>query len=227
MPEGLLGDDGAVGGAVYDDPDHAPEPSAEAPRGWTWARKDKRWAPRQRGPVLWQVGTPSGAADAPDDSGHETGAEGQHRDPDPSWLRDDSKKDSKGSDRPRFDPRSVSQETRDEIGSILGLIAVVLVSPIERADPVCGGALADSADKIIAKMIPLICRSERVVGWLSADGGGVLDWLGLAIALAPVIGAVFAHHVVHSVEVVEEQDEQTGKVVKIVQPVDYSQYAAA
>lgn len=185
--------------------------------------------PRQRGPVLWSGsdGSDSAPAAAAATAGSpDAGAPDRpQRDPDPSWMRDDGKKPEEP--KKRFDPKSVPAEVRDDIGGALGLAATVLLPPVERADPHCGGAVSDNFDRIIEKAIPLICRSERIVSWMQAEGGGFMDWLGLAIALGPVAKAVAEHHIVKTVEVVEEKDQETGEVRKIAQPVDFTQYKAA
>lgn len=220
---------GTIAHGVHDDPESPPAAGPDAPRGWVWQRKEHRWSPRQRGPVLWSAGdgSDSAPAEAAAADGPRAGDRPQ-RDPDPSWMRDDGKKQQEQQEaKKRFDPKSVPAGVRDDIGGALGLAATVLLPPIERADPHCGGAIGDNFDRIIEKAIPLICRSERIVNWMQAEGGGFMDWLGLAIALGPVAKAVAEHHIVKTVEVVEEKDKETGEVRKIAQPVDFSQYKAA
>lgn len=226
MPEGFTAGEGITHG-VHDDPDASPPPGPDAPRGWTWDRKGRHWTARQRGPVLW---TAEGAAAGtePDAAADADAAVPGKRDPAPAWQRDDGSKPGAGDDGKKpWDPKSVSAEVKDDIGGMLGLAAAIVLPAAEHADPHCGGALADNFDRIVEKAIPLICRSERVVKWMQAEGGGFMDWIGLGIALAPVGRAVAEHHILKTVEVVEEKDEATGRTIKIAQPVDFSLYTAA
>lgn len=180
---------------------------------------------------MWSAGDASDDPPAQQDGDGAEPADGRQRDPDPAWIRGKDKepgaRPDKQPDKQPWDPKSVPAEVRDDIGGMLGLVATVLLPPLEKADPHCGGALADSFDRIVDKAIPLVCRSERVVKWMQAEGGGFMDWIGFAIACGPVARAVAEHHIVRTVEVVEEKDEETGKVTKVAQPVDFSQYQAA
>ena len=234
MAEGLLAPGGKIAGGIHDDPDSPPAPDASAVRGWTWNRKGRNWMPRQRGPVLFQDLPRPGRDSSPDGSdGLRQGSDspaaagtgpGPDRDPEPGWMRDDSDSKPKA---PSFDPSKVSREVRDDISGMCGLVGMALLPPLVRADPVCGGAFAENFDRLVEKAVPLICRSERVVRWMTADMGGLGDWIGLGVALAPVAGAFMQHHVLKTVEVAEVENEQTGQTVRVIRPVDMTQYSTA
>lgn len=198
MPEGLLTAGGQVTGAVHDDPDHAPAPSGDAPRGWTWQRKDRKWAPRQRGPIVYQED-----GDVPDrapaaDGGADPVVTGQDRDPDPSWAGDDEpRRDEPGKLAYKDVPRAV----KDDIAGLAGLVGIPILSMLQQIDPYCGGVLAQAYEGVVDACLPLICRSQKVVRYFQADKSDWLLWGKLGIALKPFATAVLQHHVLRTVEV--------------------------
>ena len=206
MPEGLLTDSGTVTAGVHDDPDHEPEPTADAPRGWTWQRKDRHWAPRQRGAIKWK-GDGDGQATRDDGSADSGAAAGQtstgDRDPDPSWLRSEGSQDGKDDGKLKFD--DVPGQVKDDIAGLAGLIGVPILSMLQQIDPYCGGALAQSYEHIVDACLPLICRSKKIVKYFEGDKSDWLLWGKLGIALKPFAAAVLQHHVLRTVEVVRDE----------------------
>lgn len=212
MPEGVAVAGGPViSGAVHDDPDRPPEPSEEAPRGWTWNRTDRKWQPKIRGKVLWQDdgGELAGRDDRADagasDGPGQAGSPAEGRDPAPAWARDDARPDGKR--RLSFD--EVPQNVKDDIAGLGGLVATPILALLQQADPYCGTALAQSFEPIVDATLPLICRSQRIVRYFSDDKADWLLWGKLAVALAPVGRAIAEHHLFRAVETV--LDTETGK----------------
>lgn len=205
MPEGLLTDAGVTGG-VHDDPDHAPEPGPDAPRGWTWQRKDRKWAPRQRGPIIWRVDS-DGQATRDDGTGDPDAsarnAAGDQRDPDPSWLRDDKQQDSASGEKLKW--QDIPSEAKDNAASLAGMLGMPLLAFAQAVDPYCGSALASQYENIIDHTLPLILRSKRAVNFFTSKDSDWLLWFGLIQSLWPVATAVFKHHVVRTVEVVRDE----------------------
>lgn len=208
MPEGLLTASG-VTGAVHDDADHKPEPSAEAPRDWTWNRRERKWQPRQRGPVVFRTdasGTadrvPDGSADLP--GGSDSGAQ---RDPDPSWIRDGKQHQDKPGGKSKLKFSEVPRQVKDEAASMIGLVATPILALLQTADPYCGSILAENFEPIVDATLPLILRSERVVKYFTEDdhASDWVLWFRLAAALAPAGRAFVQHHVLRSVEVVRDE----------------------
>lgn len=229
MPEGVAVAGRKLGGAVYDDPESPPPPSADAPKGWTWNRGGRHWAPKVRGKTLWSpesaqepVGPSGDTGDRP-----ETREREAQRDPAPAWMRDGN---SKPGERPE-----VPQKVQDDIAGFAGLIATPILAVVKQADPYCGAALADSFEGIFDATMPLMLRSERLVKYFSEEDNDWLLWGKVAIALAPVAKAVVEHHVIRTVRVM--QDEDTGEIVvlrkgqdepeQLVPPRDYSEFPAA
>lgn len=221
MPEGVVDggqavDAGHESGRMRQSARQRPE---GVPLDWVWDRKTRRWRePKRPGP---KPGGADGGAD-PDGAegdGAEPGGAGWQADRDPgaAHLSGDGG-DVGGRPRPE-----VTDEVKDDVAGLLALLAVPVGALAERKDPYCGGVLADRLPKIVDAAVPLVCRSERVVRWMTADTGGLMDWIGLARALAPVGAAVVKHHVVKTVEVAE--DPETGKPVVV--EVDLSAYPAA
>lgn len=211
MPEGLLTDAGVTGG-VHDDPDHAPGPSADAPRGWTWQRKDRKWAPRQRGPILWHESGPVGDSSALGSDGRQAGSSpgaatgdgpGHQSDPDPSWLRDDKQQDSVTSEKLKWE--DIPSEAKDNAASLAGMLGMPLLAFAQAVDPYCGSALASQYENIIDHTLPLILRSKKAVNFFTSKDSDWLLWFGLIQSLWPVATAVFKHHVVRTVEVVRDE----------------------
>lgn len=220
MAEGVAVADRVTAGGVHDNADAPPPPGPDAPKGWTWNRKGGHWQPKERGKILWHA---SGAdAAAGDGAQADDTSPAQPRDPAPAWMGDPEQDSSSGGGKPKPAKVEVTQKVRDDVGGILGFAGALLLPPMVRADPHCGGALAQNWGQIADACIPLISRSQTVVRWLTTDSGGLMDWLGLAVALAPVGRAVLEHHVVKTVQVVENEDGE-----RVAQPADYSQFTAA
>jgi hypothetical protein len=112
-------------------------------------------------------------------------------------------------------PIKVTKAVRDDVAGMLALIAVIPADLMAAADPYCSAVFAESMDGIIGAAVPIICRSQHVLQFMIGKQGFVL-WARLAIACKPVVAAVIAHHITHSVDIVDGT----------VQTVDYSQFPA-
>lgn len=138
------------------------------------------------------------------------------RDPDPARLREGT--DTK---RPTL-VREVPQDVKDDLAAVIGMLGMVVLTPIAQADPICGGALVANWQNTVEASVPLIARSERVVGWMTT-AGGLRDWIGLGVALQPVVSAVWAHHVTKTVHIEHDPDSEQ----PVVRQEDWSAYPAA
>jgi hypothetical protein len=168
---GRVVDTGARGGRP---PEPPPDPE-RAPLGWTFDKTTREWRAKKR---LRRKPPDGDAMPAAGD-----------RDPEPAHLRD------AGEDRGQAAEADLAR-ARDDLAGVLGLAGVVLLPAAERMDPVCGPALTRQWQAICEAAVPLLTRSERVVRWMTASGGGLMDWIGLGIALAPVGHAVIGHHLI-------------------------------
>lgn len=82
-------------------------------------------------------------------------------------------------------------------------------------DPLCGGTFVEQRPEISRSLTEIVCRSPQLVEWFTGAGGGFIMFLDLGAALFPVLQAVMAHHVYHSVEDGQQPN-----------PSDLSRYAA-
>lgn len=167
------------------------------PDDWVFDRQAREWRePKRPGPK------PA----APDPEPGEPPAGWQaDRDPDPAHLAAD---DHAGHDHDFRPPGEVDDETRDDIAGLLGLIAVPVGAVAEARDPYCGAIFAQQLPAIVDAAVPIVCRSERVMKWMTAGTGGLMDWVGLAMALAPVGRAVAEHHVLKTIQIVAAGQEE-------------------
>lgn len=207
MPEGTAAGGIVTGGAVHDDPDRPPEPSAEAPRGWTWNRADRAWKPKVRGQVLWSADGPGGAGGT--DAGSEAGDSGPvtppgGRDPAPAWHREDRALAPAEAGKIPFE--KVPQQVKDDIAGLMGLVGTPILGILQHADPYCGGALAECFEPAVDATLPLICRSSKIVRYFAEDKSDWLTWGKVALAFSPLLRAVAEHHVFRSVEIVRDKN---------------------
>ena len=213
MAEGVAVAGGPVlSAAVHDDPDSAPPPSAEAPRGWTWNRETRGWKPKIRGRILYQDDGAPAAGDAP--AGDEP--QQQQRDPAPAWARQDAKPEKQQARQLRFE--DVPQEVKDDAAGLIGLVGAPILGMLQSLDPFCGAALASCFEPAVDAALPLILRSSKIVRYFQDDSNDWLMWGKLAMALAPAGQAILQHHVFRTVEVV--RDEHGGAYVQARQPRD-------
>lgn len=94
-----------------------------------------------------------------------------------------------------------------------GLVGAPVLALLKQADPYCGSVLAENYEPIVDAVLPLLCRSEKIVRYFSGDQSDWLLWGKLALVLAPVGRAIVEHHVFRSVEVV--RDPETG-IIQVV-----------
>lgn len=196
MPEGVSVGGQVIGEGVYNDPAREPDPDpVAAPKGWTWNKTTRRWTARKY--------NRAGASPPPPEPEPDDDREG--KDPEPGWMRDEPK--AAGSKK-RHSAADVPKAVRDDLAGALGFMGMVVLPVAQSIDPHCGGAFAANYQQIAEACIPLMCRSERVIKFMTSTGGGFMDYVALALALAPVAKAIGEHHVFHVVEVV--RDPQTG-----------------
>lgn len=218
MPEGFLTSDGA-GAGVYDNKDSAPEPTSDAPRGWTWNRKAGRWQPKVRGPVIWagpQLALAGSAGDADPDPVQDNGGFSggtPDRDPDPGWA-----------DAPAPARFEISAEDRKDIKALVALLYTVPAETLPLVDPYCFGPLGEreTANGVIDAVADIVAGSPRVARW-AVSAAGLMPVVKLCLALKPIAVNFLHHHITHSVEVELDRETRTMTVAK----ADWSQYPAA
>lgn len=100
-----------------------------------------------------------------------------------------------------------------QIKDALYLMQITLGGGLQLRDPHCGAAVVEHAENIADKAVPIIARNPRWVEWFCGSAGW-LDVFGLLMAVRPVVGTIWGHHVNHSVG---GDDDPAG---------DYSQFEA-
>ncbi len=201
---------GVVDAGAGDQP--PPDDLELAPYGWMRDAKTKTWRARKK---AGRAGLP---AAKPEDDGGQAPDQGQAaapagRDPEPARLS--SAQPGKNA------PPKITQETRDDIAGIVALLYSLPADFLVMMDPYCFGALNQSLEQVIDATVPIICRSQLVVDFVTGKQGLIL-YIKLAAALRPFLTAVWAHHVIHIVTL--EKDEEGHAVV---QREDWSAYTAA
>ena len=186
---------------------------ARAPLGWTWDRNARVWRPKKaRGRGGWisrnakaDFTDPSPAA-APDDMGpFERDVAGD--DPPPAYATRPAPK------APKAPPPKVTAKTKAEMSAACGLVGMIILPPLTRKDPYCGAALTDNLQPVVDAVVPILCRSERVVRLFTDEGSDWLLYVKLGVALTPVATAVFQHHILKTVEI--QQDKDTGDLYAV------------
>src|SRR5215469_4428512 len=170
-----------------------------------WRAKRRPGRPPKNPDAAASVSPPPAAAAAAPPAAAAAAPPDQDRDPGPAWQQDDA---GPAAARRRLSIDDVPRVVIDDIAGFAGLVGAPLLAILQQADPYCGSALAQNYEPIVDAVLPLLCRSEKIVSWFTGDKSDWLLWGKLALALAPVGRAIFEHHVARSVEVV--RDPQTG-----------------
>lgn len=178
-----------------------PDDPVKAPHGWMWDRPRKTWRPRKsaaRGG--WRTRAAHAISPEPElDMGpFERDIAGD--DPAPSYASRPAPK------IPKAPPR-VTAKTKSDMSAAVGMVGMLVLPPITARDPYCGGALTENLQPIANAVVPLLCRSERVVSFFTEEASDWMLWFKLAVAVAPVAVAVGQHHLLKTVKVVEQLDE--------------------
>ena len=129
------------------------------------------------------------------------------------------------------DPPKVTAQTKRDMSAAVGMVGMLVLPPVVKADPYCGGALTDNFQAIAEALVPLLCKSERVVSFFTEEASDWMLWWKLAVALAPVAMAVGQHHLLKTVQIVPAMDEEgnpTGDMYAVsTEPADLeSEYPA-
>jgi hypothetical protein len=199
VPEGVVD-----GGRVIDS-GHESSPGGRrgrqrpdgVPEGFVFDRKSREWRmPKKPGP---KSDDPDPQSASEDDGGWQAG-----RDPDPAHLSGDDSGPGGGAGQ----DGEIPQEVADDVAGLLGLLAVPIGAVAAARDPYCGAVFASQLPAIVDAAVPIVCRSERVLAWMTAGTGGLMDWIGLAAALAPVGRAFAEHHILRTVQLVDEDQDQ-------------------
>lgn len=109
--------------------------------------------------------------------------------------------------------RAVSARVQKDIQAKTALFLLAGGTAWKTRDEFCGGVFVDAIPDVSEKLTAIFCDSPDIVKWFTASGK-YMKWLDLAMALQPIVSAVFAHHITHTVTA--EGDESA--------PTDWSMY---
>ena len=118
--------------------------------------------------------------------------------PDPPAARRTAKTPRKPAAKPT---KAVQSQVADALTMMITLPAGVLAF----RDPICGGAVLDQADEVVAKLVPIVCRNPAMLRWFT-EGAGYMDFFALATAVFPIARTIWSHHVTHTIGMGEEED---------------------
>ena len=104
-------------------------------------------------------------------------------------------------------PPKVTAKTKGDMTAAVGMVGMLVLPPLVKADPFCGGALTENFQAIADALVPLLCRSQKVVSFFTEDASDWMLWFKLAMALAPVVVAVGQHHILKTVKIEERLDD--------------------
>ena len=99
-------------------------------------------------------------------------------------------------------PVKITKAVRDDVAGKLTLMLTFPVMAWQTVDPLCGGEAADRLDRIVQTAVPLICQSPDAVKMFT-KGTTYMLWLEFLMAITPVAGTVYQHHIAHTIELVE------------------------
>lgn len=110
---------------------------------------------------------------------------------DPKPKRPEGRKAKERPPPVRVTPQ-VRRDIHEKLTAIIDMMALTWQLRCEE----CGGVLEDESDKIVDRMVTVICKRPRWVEWFTS-GADYQDWLMLATALQPVAIAAWAHRSGH------------------------------
>lgn len=111
--------------------------------------------------------------------------------------RDRQRARSAAADEPP--PRLTGAKLRRDITAKVGIVTLAVGKPWQMRDALCGGTFMESKSEIDKAFVDLILDSPDLVDFFTGPAGGYMKWLNLAVALQPVVSAIFAHHVAKSI----------------------------
>ena len=94
-------------------------------------------------------------------------------------------------------PAKVTVGQRRQVEDALMLLMSVIGGGISMRDRVCGPALTENSSAVAKAAVPIICRNPALLAWFSG-GAGFMDFFALLVALQPVVGTIWSHHITHT-----------------------------
>jgi hypothetical protein len=159
-------------------------------------------------------GEPPGGGGGGGDAG--TGGGAVTVDSGPAHARKGWAAGGKGKTSARKGAARVTAGVRTDINAKISFALEVPGRLWQARDPLCGGVFIAQRPEIADALTDIVCESADLVAFFAGPGGAFMRYLALGAAVMPVVQAVAAHHVYHSIE--EQQGDPLAP--------DYDQYAA-
>jgi hypothetical protein len=135
-------------------------------------------------------------------------------DPDPGWEQPGLGERMAGAVKgPAAGQKKVSAAVKRDVQAKLAMMSKMATGLWKARDPLCGQVAEEAIPDVSEALADILCDSPDIVAWFTS-GGNYMKWLNLLMALQPVLGAVAAHHIMHTVTLEEEP------------PQDWAGYAA-
>jgi hypothetical protein len=115
----------------------------------------------------------------------------------------------------------VTAAVRRDIAAKLGIPALVIGTVWEARDPYCGGRFNGQRKATCEAFADIMCDSPFWLDFMTGPMGGYVKWVKVVTALAPVAGAVIAHHVTHTVITEPEPDAMGRRPMPEPDPARY------
>lgn len=107
----------------------------------------------------------------------------------------------------RKPPPKTTAATRADIEGKVGILLLVPGAIWQARDPICGGAFVEATPAITDAGMDFILASPDLVNFFTGPGGEFMRYFKLAVAFKPVLEAIWAHHIAHTITTPE--GEQT------------------
>jgi hypothetical protein len=147
--------------------------------------------------------------DEPEDSGPDAppapSAEPPDAGPGPAHAR---KEWHRGPRPAKGKPPRITVGIRTDIQAKISFALMVPGQIWAARDPVCGGTFVQQIPETADAFADIVCDSADLVAFFAGPGGNFMKILKVGAALMPVMNAVMAHHVYHSVELAGEDAQQ-------------------
>lgn len=95
----------------------------------------------------------------------------------------------------------VEKEIQDTVEAYLGVLSTMWAMK----DPICGEVALEITPNVAAKAVPLLAKNPKIVSYLT-KGNSFKEIMDFALAVAPLVRVVYAHHLSRTISVGQDQE---------------------